>query len=354
MVDIHSVGAGGGSIARADIGGALKVGPESAGADPGPVCYGRGRDITVTDANLYLGRLDAERFLGGRMRLDLQRTRARMKALAGELGMNPTRAAAGVLQVVNHNMERAIRAISVERGYDPAEFTLVAFGGAAGLHAAEMVAGLRLAHIVIPRWPGLLSAWGMAQTPYARDFARSLLQRNPQFKALEKQFAALVSRGLGEVEREGLERKEIAVSLSVDMRYAGQAYEVTVPWSEKFARQFHRLHEARFGHANPDHDVEVVALRARLEGRRLVRAARPQPVRKGKGLEAYQGMKQAYFTRGYRRCRTYQRERLRPGDRIVGPSIIYEFSSTVLVPPGWRAEVDGYRNLHLLRRGRSS
>ena len=349
MVDIHTVGAGGGSIARLDIGGALKVGPESAGANPGPVCYGKGDAITVTDANLFLGRLDRDRFLGGMMQLDLGRTIGRMKGFARKVKLTPLNTAWGILRVVNSNMERAIRAVSVERGLDPKEFTLVAFGGAGGLHAADLVEGLGMLHLLIPSRPGLLSAWGMALTPLIRDYSLSVLEKNPEFTALHRRFSALVRRGLVEMAREGLGKREVRVLLSVDMRYVGQAYEITVPWGKDFTRGFHRLHEARFGHSDPDKDVEVVTLRVRLEGKRQVRGARRVPMRRRKGDQPVLDFKEIYFPQHLRRCPTYEREKMAPGDRIVGPAVIYEFSSTVVVPPLWRAEMDGYGNLHLAR-----
>lgn len=349
MVDIHTVGAGGGSIARLDIGGALKVGPESAGADPGPVCYGKGDEITVTDANLVTGRLDRGRFLGGRMLLDLERTITRMKRLASGIATDTATAAWGVLQVVNSNMERAIRAVSVERGMDPKEFTLLAFGGAGGLHAAELVEELRMSHIVIPELPGLLSAWGMARSALAKDFSLSVLERNPNFWGLQRKFSTLVKQGLKEMDQEGLGTRDSKTFLSVGMRYMGQAYEITVPWEKDFIHRFHQLHQTRFGHSDPGKEIEVVTLRVRIEGKRNVKRARPLPKQRGKGRQAFLGFKEVYFSERFVRCPTYQRKGLHPGDRINGPAVIYEFSSTVVVPPGWRAEMDGYRNLHLRR-----
>lgn len=349
MVEIHTVGAGGGSIAHLDLGGALKVGPESAGAHPGPVCYGRGEEITVTDANLFLGRLDPDRFLGGRMRLDLKRTIHGMKKLAGEIGMDPIATAWGILQVINSNMESAIRAVSVERGFDPKEFTLVAFGGAGGLHAADLVEALRMSHILIPERPGLLSAWGMARTPLAKDLSLSVLEKDPEFFSLRRRLSSLVERGLKEMQRERLRKEGAKIYLSVDLRYVGQAYEITVPWAKDFIRRFHQLHESRFGHSDSSQEVEVVTLRVRIESKRERTRERPQPLKGGRGRQALLGHKEVYFSKRFVRCPTYQRERLIPGDRMEGPAVIYEFSSTIVVPPAWRAEVDGYRNLRLLR-----
>ncbi len=349
MVDIHTVGAGGGSIARLDAGGALKVGPESAGADPGPVCYGRGNEMTVTDANLFLGRLNQDRFLGGRMRLDLARTIKKMKEFARTVKLMPLAAAWGIIQVVNSNMERAIRVVSMERGLDPREFTLVAFGGAGGVHAAELAEGLGMSHVVIPLRPGLLSAWGMAVSPLVKDFSLSVLVLNAEFERINKKLSALAGRGLKEMVREGLKKNESRVLLSVDMRYAGQAYEINLPWDRSFTRRFHQLHEARFGHSDPSKEVEVVTLRVRIEGKGRLKKPRPLQLKQGSGKQALLGQREVYFDKRMLRCPTYERERLNPGDRIRGPAVIYEFSSTVVVPPVWQARVDRYSNLDLLR-----
>ena len=349
MVDIHTVGAGGGSIARLDAGGALKVGPESAGADPGPVCYGRGNEMTVTDANLILGRLNQDRFLGGRMRLDLARTAKKMKGFARTVKLMPLATAWGIIQVVNSNMERAVRVVSLERGLDPREFTLVAFGGAGGLHAAELAEGLGMSHVVIPLRPGLLSAWGMAVSPLVKDFSLSVLELNAEFERINKKLSALTGRGLKEMVREGLKKNESRVLLSVDMRYAGQAYEINLPWDRSFTRRFHQLHEARFGHSDPSKEVEVVTLRVRIEGKGRLKKPRPLSLKQGSGKQAFLGQREVYFDKRMLRCPTYERERLNPGDRIRGPAVIYEFSSTVVVPPVWQARVDRYSNLDLLR-----
>ena len=349
MVDIHTVGAGGGSIARLDEGGALKVGPESAGADPGPVCYGRGGELTVTDANLFLGRLCEDRFLGGRMKLDVVRTTKKINEFARTVKLKPLALAWGIIQVVNSNMERAIRVVSVERGLDPREFTLVAFGGAGGLHAAELAEGLGISHVVIPMRPGLLSAWGMAVSPLVKDFSLSVLEPNAKFKEIEKKFSALIALGLKEVGREGLKENASKVFLSVDMRYTGQAYEINLPWDRTFRRRFHQLHEARFGHCDVSKEVEVVTLRVRIQGHRMVKDPRPLSLKKGNGKQAFLGQRNVNFETRLLRCSTYERERLNPGNRIQGPAVIYEFSSTVVVPPVWQARVDRYSNLDLLR-----
>jgi N-methylhydantoinase A len=350
MLDIHTVGAGGGSMARIDPGGALKVGPQSAGANPGPVCYGKGRQITVSDANLFLGRLDEDRFLGGRIHLDRERTVLEMKRLAAEVKLSPMATAWGIVRVVNSNMERLLRAVSVERGLDPKDFTLVAFGGAGGMHAAELVEGLRVAHILVPERPGLLSAWGIAQAPLVWDFSLSVLTQDPEFRALKRLFARLVKHGLQEVQRDRIPQAEASVYLSLDMRYSGQAYEITVPFDKSFIGRFHAMHEARFGHCDRDHPVEGITLRARIEGRRKPMRMRPLRAKRGRGRQTVSACKAVYFREGLVRCPIYEREHLNPGGCVTGPAVICEFSSTVVVPPEWRAEMDGYKNLHLFRK----
>ncbi len=277
MVDIHTVGAGGGSVARLDAGGALKVGPESAGAEPGPVCYGKGRDITVTDANLVLGRLDPERFLGGRIALELRRTRSSMRELARQVGLDSEMIAWGILQVVNSNMDRAIRAVTLERGLDPRNFTLFAFGGAGGLHAAELAEGLGIFRLLIPLWPGLFSAWGMAVTPLVRDFSLSILESRPEYRKINGRLLVLKELGLKEMQRDGLERSKVKIRFWVDVRYVGQAYKLTIPWKKGFVGRFHQLHESRFGHSDPRKDIELVTLMVRIEG-------------KGKSIKAGRGV----------------------------------------------------------------
>ncbi|MGO9649564.1 MAG: hydantoinase/oxoprolinase family protein, partial [Terriglobales bacterium] len=235
MLDIHSVGAGGGSIARFDAAEALRVGPESAGADPGPICYGRGMQPTVTDANLILGRLQADCFLGGDFRLDVERTRRVIAEWLKKQGprLSVERFAAGVVRVVNATMEKAIRVVSIERGYDPREFALVAFGGAGGLHACELAEGLGIPRVIVPALPGALSAYGILVSDVVRDYSRTVLWRTldelPGAR-LDKEFLALRRKAQEDFRREGW-KGTIRFDLSVDVRYRGQGYELNVPHS---------------------------------------------------------------------------------------------------------------------------
>ena len=248
MLDIHTVGAGGGSIARVDAGGLLRVGPQSAGADPGPACYGKGTQATVTDAHVVLGRIDAQQLLGGAMAIDVERSQLAVGAIARQLGMEVEAAAAGILRIANANMERAIRSVSVEQGYDPRDFVLVAFGGSGGLHACEIARELGMRTVIVPQYAGALSALGMLMADAVRDYSAAALGRS-DFATL---FAALERKARKESPGAEIER-------NADLRYRGQSYELNVPWDEKDpARAFHREHQTTYGYATPLREVEVV------------------------------------------------------------------------------------------------
>ena len=244
MIEVHSVGAGGGSIARLDQGGALVVGPESAGADPGPACYGKGDHVTVTDANLILGRLQPEHFLGGRLTLDRARAQGFMDALAAEMGTGVRDAALGVVRVVNSSMERAIRAISLERGYDPRDFTLAAFGGAGPMHACDLARELRIPRVLVPPNPGIQSAMGVAMADVVKDYSRTVMVAGADAtnESLQNGFAVLESQAREDMEGEGLEVERARALRAVDVRYVGQSYELPVDYvpRRKGPPGFHR------------------------------------------------------------------------------------------------------------------
>ena len=268
MVDMHTIGAGGGSIARVDEGGMLAVGPESAGADPGPACYGAGGVLpTVTDANLVLGRLRPDAFLGGGMRLDVAAAEAAMARLAGQMGVSPLRAAQGVVELANEHMAQALRVISVRRGIDPADYTLTAFGGAGGLHVCALAEALGMRRILVPVHAGVLSALGMLAAPRGRQLVHSVrgLLREQDAEALLQRLRQLARRGEAELVAEGVEAADITTTFSLDLRYRGQSYWLNVPFAEPdvAAAQFHDLHRQRFGHAL-ENEVELVNLRAGL------------------------------------------------------------------------------------------
>ena len=254
MLDIHSVGAGGGSIAYLDRAGALRVGPHSAGADPGPVCYGRGEQITVTDANLILGRIQPEKFLGGRMPLDLDRARGFMKPFATQVGVSIEKAAAAIVDVANSNMERAIRAVSVERGHDPRDFALLSFGGAGAQHACELAERLDVSTVIVPPHAGVLSAVGMLAADCVRDYSQSVLRKDPLLA-----FEQLLSRAKAEFSDEGF--SDVLFEHLIDLRYEGQSYEITVPWEQR--ADFHAHHRKFYGYEHPGRIVEQVTARVK-------------------------------------------------------------------------------------------
>ena len=358
-VDVHTVGAGGGSLARVDAGGALRVGPESAGADPGPACYGRGTLPTVTDAHVVLGRLRPERFLGGRMLLDAARARAAFADLAAWYGGDPAAAAAAVIRVANHNMERAVRVVSVERGHDPREFALVAFGGAGPLHACDLADALRIPRVVVPRFPGVLSAFGMLAADVARDFSEAVLAPVPEDPAgagdlarrLEARLAGLEERARREMAAAG-EAGGWRAARALDVRYQGQSYELTIPVEaphpDAFGPAFHQAHRQRYGHAAPGRPLEVVALRLKLwaPGPELA----PAPAFPDAGAGPSQVGEATVWFDGPTAAAVHDRDRLRPGDAVAGPALVTQLDATTAIPPGWRGTVDGQGNL-ILERG---
>lgn len=339
MLDIHTAGAGGGSLARFDAGGLLRVGPESAGSEPGPACFGRGVLPTVTDANLLLGRLDAEQFMGGTVRLDVARARDCFEERRG--GLKSVEAfAAGILRVVETQMERAIRVISVERGHDPRRFTLVAFGGGGPLHACAVARALRVPKVMIPAMPGALSAVGILLADAVRDYSRTVMLGGSRMGELEAEFVALEALGAGEFGDE-----DRVVERSVDVRYRGQGYELNVPHGADAAENFHAMHEQRYGFANRERGLEIVNVRVRVRVASEGYAPSHEEVRGGDGAGALRGEKQVYFEGGLLTARVYDREKLRPGDGFEGPALVAEYTSATVLPPGARLVVDGLRNL---------
>lgn len=373
-LDIHTVGAGGGSIARIDAGGALRVGPQSAGADPGPACYGRGTLPTVTDANLLLGRLQAGYFLGGRMELDVARAQAAFAGLARELfgetqdGADAElRAALGVVRIANALMERAIRAISVERGDDPRDCVLVAFGGAGPLHAAYLAGALGMRAVLAPRYPGVLSALGMLAADVTRDSSRALLTSLDALTPalLDAQIAALAAEALAALAADGEDPRRCRIECALDLRYTGQSHELTTPldgdWHASgtdatqgalagVAERFHGLHERRYGHAMRERAIEAVTLRVRAISPRDQLMLTPDDLAPRATALVPRVMVQAALASDSTRLTLtplYEREDLRCGDTLEGPAIIAQLDATTVVPPGWRAVVDGDLNLLL-------
>ncbi|MGA8057648.1 MAG: hydantoinase/oxoprolinase family protein, partial [Candidatus Binataceae bacterium] len=356
VIDIHTVGAGGGSIAAVDAGGSLKVGPESAGADPGPACYGRGAAPTVTDANLVAGRLVAENFLGGAMRLYPERAAKAIAALGRAMRTDAIGAASGVIRVVNANMERAVRVITVERGFDPRDFALMAFGGAGPMHACELALDLGIRHIVLPRNPGLLCAWGALQAPLGREYSLTVRETSPNYLHLARRLAAraapMVTRARRELAAEGASRAQIRVELFADVRYRGQSYEIEVRLTPHFAAEFHAAHRRIFGHAAPEAAVEVVNLRLRATAPGAIAA--PERLARSRGRTSPSPMRRIQvITDGRtaggrtRAVPVYARDAIGAGARIRGPAIVVELSATAYVAPEFALRADGFGNLHL-------
>jgi len=348
VLDIHTVGAGGGSLARFDAGGALRVGPESAGADPGPICYGKGERPTVTDANLLLGRLPADQFLGGSFQLDLPRTQ---KIVAQWLRKNhsslsPDEFAAGVVRVVNGNMEKAIRVVSIERGHDPRQFSLVAFGGAGAMHACELAHALRIPRVIVPAYPGALSALGILISDVVKDHSRTVLLRVSPRKNFSKQvdpiFAELKRSIAAELETEDWQGTAVFES-SCDIRYRGQGYELSLTYTADVLKRFHAEHKRRYGYSSPERDIEIVTVRMRG------RVASPEKLSRLKIQEEPEKLKPAvtmvrFAGQGYK-TQIIPRSSIRPGKSLRGPAIITEYSATTVVPPGLAYRKDRAGNL---------
>jgi N-methylhydantoinase A len=348
MIDINTVGAGGGSIAYRDAGGSLKVGPESAGADPGPICYGKGEQITVTDANLFLGRLAPDLFLGGDMRLETGRLEDHFTAMAAELNLTPTELAEGVLAVANANMEKAIRVISVERGFDPREFTLLSFGGAGGMHAAFLAKLLNIPKLFIPGNPGILSAIGMLMADIIKDYSLTVMlnQHNADREKLTTLFEDLDQKGRADLLQEGIDSQAILLERFLDMRYEGQSYEIIVPFEGDFLEGFHQLHEKTYGYRNQNKTVEMVNLRLRARGTPIKPVfERTDFVSETVSDDALEGSRTVIFDSKPMETMLYNRDKLVCGNKIAGPAIITEYSSTLVIPPFANGFVDGYGNL---------
>jgi N-methylhydantoinase A len=345
MLDIHTAGAGGGSIARFDAGGMLRVGPESAGSEPGPICFGRGTMPTVTDANLLLGRLDAESFLGGGVRLDRGRTEQLMHAQKGTLA-TAEEFAAGILRVVETQMEKAIRVISVERGHDPRQFTLVAFGGGGPLHACSLARALRIPRVLVPAMPGALSAVGILLADAVRDYSRTVMLPGNALEGAAGIIREMERRGIAEFTAEGMQG---TVLRTMDFRYRRQGYELNVPYDPATPANaiaaFHRLHEQRYGFCDVNKPVEIVNVRVRMVavGETYLPAQR-EPVA-GDGNRACYATRDVYFDCSFVATRLYRREGLVPGDIIPGPAMITEYTSATVLPPDSIANVDTFGNL---------
>jgi N-methylhydantoinase A/oxoprolinase/acetone carboxylase beta subunit len=346
MLDIHTVGAGGGSIAYVDTGGSLRVGPRSAGADPGPACYGKGIELTVTDANLVLGRLDPDHFLGGRMQLDVQHATRCAEEFAQKLDMDFTRLAEGIVRIANANMERAIRAVSVQRGNDPRDFALLAFGGAGGMHACEIADMLEIKTVLIPKYAGVLSALGMLLADVRKDYSQTILRLSDSldFEILESLLAPLVERAYSEVAAEGFAEHDVVVDRLLDMRYQGQAYEIAVPFTPEFNDSFSERHQLLYGYSNSTRATEIVNIRVNAAGitqKHLFPAADVAPRPLTSAIET----RPVWFERRWWDTAIFHQETMEPGSEGDGPAIITGGQSTIVITPNFSFRIDGVGTL---------
>ena len=343
MMDIHTVGAGGGSLAYVDAGGGLQVGPESAGAYPGPACYGHQPEATVTDANVVLGRLQPDIFCGGRIPLDAERSRQALDRLAREMDCSTVDAALDVVRSVNYTMERAVRTISVERGIDPRSFTLVSYGGAGGLHVCEVADALGIQRVMVPVNPGVISAWGALCSERSSSCSRTVMKplQSKEQAALCRNVEPLRAKVSGQLHKEGVPVEKIRCQVFCALRYAGQSFELTVPWSRRLSSlqaSFHEAHAQRFGFSREDQPIELVTLRAEAKAKQPVphlprlkkSARRSDPPAPPAGDFPY-----------------YWRPSLNVDDMLPGPCIVGEDYATTLIPEGWTAHVDAWGHLFL-------
>ena len=360
MLDIHTVSAGGGTIARIDAVGGLQVGPDSAGADPGPVCYDRGgENITVTDANMVCGVLDPDHFLGGRMKLDKAKAqRVLEEKLAKPLKLDLLEAADGVLKIIDAKMEEAIKAVSSARGYDIRDFTLVAFGGGGPMHAGRMALDLGIPSVLVPLTPGVHSALGLLMSDVKHDYVRSKLVglEDLDLTEINHMFHQLIERAKADLVSEGFTDEEIKIEPYLDLRYAGQGYELTVPSSmPPFTKhdltlmrsRFDTMHEQNSGHKAESEPVELVSLRLISLG--LVPQAKLSPGKvTGRKIEAAKlGERKVYFGKehGVLTTQVYNRDLFEPGHKLTGPAIVEQLDTTTVIQPEQEASVDEYRNI---------
>jgi N-methylhydantoinase A len=361
MVDVNTIGAGGGSIAWIDGAGGLRVGPRSAGAEPGPACYGRGGDeATVTDASVVLGYLNPARFAGGAMRLDVAAAERAVAAIVQRIGVDRVTAAAGIHRVVNARMADQIRLVTIKRGYDPRQFSLVVLGGAGPVHGAALAAEMDMAEVLVPEAPGVLAAFGLLAAAIEHHHARTLQARTDvaDLRDVNTCLADLDAAGRARMREEGAPAGEVRVAYAADMRYVGQAYELEVPIAAPLTPErvaevvaaFHATHERIYGYARPQQIAEFVNFRA-VHTYPLPRpVVKPAARASGSLTDARIGERRAYFG-GYVPTAIYERARLPLGARLAGPAIVEQDDTTTVIPPGVTALVDDAGNLRLRRDG---
>ncbi len=359
MLDIHTIGAGGGSIAKFDAGGVLRVGPESAGADPGPACYGKSlsgkhqagsaRYGTVTDANLLLGRIPPDRFLGGEMSLYHELAEAAISQLADQLSLPLMDTALGIVEIANAHMERALRVISVERGHDPRTFTLLSFGGAGSLHAVDLARRLRIPQVLIPPYAATLSAFGMLAADVVKDYTQTvMLPGDTPISELQSQTSILMERATREIQAEGFTDSRICLEPALDMRYRGQSYELPIPFTEQIAESFHEIHRQTYGYQRLGAELEIVNLRVRGVGLVASPQISAQPLGStdpSSALIEYRAVVLAANQKD--EISFYHGEALQPGNLIPGPAIIVRDDTTILIGENDMAKVDAFSNLRV-------
>lgn len=350
IIDIHSVGAGGGSLAYLDRGGSLRVGPQSAGAHPGPACYGLGQDSTVTDANLVLGRLVPDFFLGGKMKIYPERSRMAVKKIADSIGKSIVSTAEGIIEIANATMEKAIRVISIERGFDPRQFCLCSFGGAGGMHAVDVASNLSMSKVIVPKNAGVLSAVGLLLADSIKDYSKSVLklyERQIGEEDIKELFSRLIKISFVDMKKEGFSENQIKIFRTLDLRYSGQSYEISIPYKENVPLDsaFHSAHKKLYSYVHPSRPVEIVNIRIKAVGTtEKIRFKKHSP-QSPNPLDALFGEQELIYGQKTVKAKTYTRPLLRTGNKILGPALIIDDESTTLLPPGWRLTVDGYMNL---------
>ncbi|SDP60631.1 N-methylhydantoinase A [Rhodoferax sp. OV413] len=362
MMDIHEVGTGGGSIARVETGNALRVGPQSAGSIPGPVAYGRGgKEPTVTDANLLLGRLDAEHFLGGELKLDLEACERQMRErVAGPLGLDPTEAADGILRIAVTQMSHAVKAVTTERGLDAGSFTMVVYGGAGPLHASAIAREIGIRKVLIPYAPGYFSAYGMLFSDLRYDYVRSVFRKlnDVSFEEIEAAYKTMEDEGRAALAQSGVKADGVVIERAADMRYVGQEHAVTVDLPLAYfegrdrsaiKQQFDELHKVRYGTSAPKEPADLVSLRVTVLG--TMKKPPKHSVDEGSSKPekaALRAVKPVYFRQGgWADTPVYTRELLRAGNTITGPALIEEHASTTVIQPGDDLRVDELGNLQI-------
>jgi len=361
MVDVFEVGTGGGSIAMVDESGALRVGPQSSGAEPGPACYGLGGKLpTVTDANLVLGRLGAERFLGGEMTLDVKAAeKAIYEHIAKPLGVDIIHAADGILRIATTAMSYAVKAVSTERGLDAAAFSLIAYGGAGPLHASAIAREIGQKKLIVPRAPGHFCAFGMLHSDLRYDYVKTWFTRldDAPFAEIEKIYQGMIAEGKAALASSGIKPGKVIIGYAVDMRYVGQEHPVTVDLSptvfkrrdrESIKHHFDEVHQLRYGTCAPEERAEIVSLRATVTG--VMKKPPLEKIARGgraPSAAAHRGKRSVYFAELGRAVATptFARDELRSGNHIDGPALIEEYASTTVVLPGDKLRVDEFGNL---------